>query len=90
MLAGLAPIARDSGDSPGTAISRGGRAARANRPLHGRPLGGPLQPAAQGVLRTPHRHGKKAKVALTAVMRKLVLLANTLVREDRLWQPNHA
>ena len=29
-------------------------------------------------------------VALTAVMRKLIILANTLVREDRLWQPNHA
>jgi transposase len=31
--------------------------------------------------------GKKPKVALTAVMRKLVVLANTLIREDRLWQP---
>ena len=31
--------------------------------------------------------GKKPKVALTAVMRKLVVLANTLLREDRPWQP---
>ncbi|MCH8239370.1 MAG: transposase [Proteobacteria bacterium] len=31
--------------------------------------------------------GKKTKVALTAVMRKLVILANTLIKEDRLWQP---
>jgi transposase len=31
--------------------------------------------------------GKKPKVALTAVMRKLVVLANTLLRQDRLWQP---
>ncbi|MGH6862781.1 MAG: hypothetical protein ACRECN_00650 [Methylocella sp.] len=29
-------------------------------------------------------------VALTAVMRKLIIPANTLVREDRLWQPNPA
>ena len=35
-------------------------------------------------------NGKKTKVALTAVMRKLVILANTLVHEDRLWEPNHA
>jgi transposase len=34
--------------------------------------------------------GKLAKVAITAVMRKMLVLANTLVCEDRLWQPNHA
>jgi transposase len=34
--------------------------------------------------------GKAPKVALTAVMRKLVRLANTLIREDRLWTPKHA
>ena len=34
--------------------------------------------------------GKAAKVALTAVMRKLVILANTLIREDRHWQPKWA
>ena len=32
--------------------------------------------------------GKPGKVALTAVMRKLAVLANTLVREDRLWAPS--
>ncbi len=34
--------------------------------------------------------GKPAKPALTAVMRKLVLLANTLIRKDRYWTPQHA
>jgi hypothetical protein len=34
-------------------------------------------------------NGKAAKLAHTAVMRKLVVLANTLVREDRLWQSIH-
>ena len=29
--------------------------------------------------------GKPAKVALTALMRKLIELANTLVKADRLW-----
>ena len=29
--------------------------------------------------------GKAPKLALTAVMRKLLLLANTLIREDRHW-----
>ncbi|HUE45103.1 MAG TPA: IS110 family transposase, partial [Aestuariivirgaceae bacterium] len=31
--------------------------------------------------------GKKPKVALTAVMRKLLVLANTLISQGRLWQP---
>jgi transposase len=31
--------------------------------------------------------GKPAKVIITAVMRNLLVLANTLLAEDRLWQP---
>ena len=30
--------------------------------------------------------GKPAKVALTATIRKLAILANTLIKEDRQWQ----
>ena len=33
------------------------------------------------------KRGKKPKVALTAVMRKLVILANTLIAENRSWSP---
>ena len=29
--------------------------------------------------------GKAKKIALTAVMRKLIVLANTLLKEDRKW-----
>jgi transposase len=31
--------------------------------------------------------GKPFKVAITATMRKLLVLANTFVREDRAWSP---
>ena len=31
--------------------------------------------------------GKPAKVALTAVMRKLIILANALLKADRTWTP---
>ncbi len=31
--------------------------------------------------------GKLAKVALTAVMRKLIVLANALLKDDRTWSP---
>jgi len=34
--------------------------------------------------------GKAAKVALVAVMRKLAILANTLIAEDRKWSPQPA
>jgi len=30
--------------------------------------------------------GKPSKVALVAIMRKLLILANTLVKENRLWE----
>ena len=34
--------------------------------------------------------GKAAKVALTAVMRKLILLANALLKANRRWTPKPA
>ena len=34
--------------------------------------------------------GKPAKVALTAVMRKLILLANALLKANRTWTPKPA
>jgi transposase len=34
--------------------------------------------------------GKPAKVALTAVKRKLILLANTLLKANRRWTPKPA
>lgn len=34
--------------------------------------------------------GKPPKVAITAVMRKLIVLANALLRKNRKWQPKHA
>ncbi|WP_284539048.1 transposase, partial [Pleomorphomonas sp. T1.2MG-36] len=34
--------------------------------------------------------GKPAKVALTAIMRKLVVLANALLKAGRTWAPKNA
>ena len=31
--------------------------------------------------------GKPPKVALTAIMRKLIILANALIRDARIWSP---
>jgi transposase len=34
--------------------------------------------------------GKAPKVAITAIMRKLLILANALLRDRRTWSPRHA
>ena len=34
--------------------------------------------------------GKPPKLALTAIMRKLVILANALIRDGRKWSPKFA
>ena len=33
--------------------------------------------------------GKPAKLALTAIMRKLIVLANALLKANRRWAPKH-
>lgn len=85
LLVGLAPIARDSGESSGKRHIRGGRgglrtalympavSARTHNP--------PLKQFYDRLIAA----GKEGKVAITAVMRKLVVIANTLIREDRPW-----
>ena len=90
MIVGLAPIACDSGQHAGAREIRGGRE-------HVRTaLYMPANSAAQHNpdIKTFYdrliSRGKLPKVAITAAMRKLVILANTLVRENRLWQPRHA
>lgn len=84
-LAGLAPIARESGNATGRRFIQGGRhavrrllympalaAIRCNRDM-------------QHTYQTLTQRGKPGKVALTAVMRKLIILANALIQQDRMW-----
>lgn len=87
-LAGLAPMTRQSGQWHGKAAIKGGRkvlrdalympAVAAAR--HNPDLSRQYQDMTAG--------GKPAKVALTALMRKLIELANALIKADRLWAPN--
>jgi transposase len=89
MIAGLAPIARDSGEHNGPRHIRGGRAHVRKALYMAAVSAARFNPALKLFYSRLIAAGKKPKVALTAVMRKLVVLANTLVREDRPWQPNH-
>lgn len=86
-LVGLAPVACDSGDKKGQRHIRGGRA-HLRTPLYMAAVAAArCNPELATFYKRLRDNGKAAKVALTALMRKLVVLANTLVREDRLWQP---
>jgi transposase len=84
-LAGLAPFARDSGPSRNHRSIRGGRA-ELRRYLYLAALAASrYNPDLKRFYQHLRANGKPAKLALTAVARKLIVLANTLVAEDRLW-----
>lgn len=86
-LAGVAPFARDSGDSNGLRRIRGGRKSVRNALYMAALSAVRANPALNTFYKRLRDNGKKPKVALTAIMRKLIVLANTLIREDRLWKP---
>ena len=84
-LVGLAPVANDSGQTRGKRSIRGGRA---------RPRQALYMPALNAIRFNPEfkakyqamiRAGKPAKVAIVAIMRKLLILANALIRDKRKW-----
>jgi len=86
-LAGVAPMNRDSG------IMRGKRTIRGGRPhvrhlLYMCAVSSSQRDTLMGnFYRRLVKQGKHPKVALTATARKLVIIANTLITEDRHWQP---
>ena len=93
LLAGLAPIADQSGERNGVRVIWGGRAA-VRRILYLAALSAArYDPAMRAFFSRLIANGKSKKVALIAVARKLVVLANTLVGENRtyaLLAPNRA
>lgn len=87
LLAGLAPIARDSGDANGQRHIKGGRMTLRNALYMASLSAARANPSLKAFYQHLRAKGKKPKVALTAVMRKLIILANILIKEDRQWQP---
>lgn len=85
-LAGVAPMNWDSGSKNGKRMIRGGRK-HVRNVLYMCAVTSIGKPNALG--KTYHNlvtRGKSPKVALTAVMRKLIIIANTLITENRMWQ----
>ena len=89
-LAGLAPHPNQSGASLGRNQIAGGRpcvrAALYMAALSAARFDAQLRLG----YKTMRQEGKPAKVALIAVARKIVTLANTLIKTDRLYDPNFA
>lgn len=86
-LAGLAPFADDSGPRQGQRRIRGGRA-DLRKALYMAALAAiRCNPDLKRFYQRLRASGKSAKQALIAVARKLVVLANTLVTQNRCWTP---
>jgi transposase len=88
LLAGVAPIADQSGKREGVRVVWGGRPA-VRRALYLAALSAATHnPGMKVFYQRLIAKGKAAKQALIAVARKLIVLANTLIAEDRTWQPS--
>jgi transposase len=89
-LAGLAPYADDSGRRRGCRHIAGGRSVVRNVLYMAALSAARYNPTLRAFKERLVRAGKKAKVILTALARKLVVLANAVLRTGRRWDPNFA
>jgi transposase len=89
-LAGLAPIARQSGRWTGRAFIRGGRASVRQALYMPALVATRFNPDLKAKYDQLRAAGKPAKVAITALMRKLIVLANALLKARRPWAPKLA
>jgi transposase len=87
LLCGLAPLADDSGKRQGQRHIRGGRAGVRSALYMAALSAARYNPDLKATYDRLIAKGKAAKLALTAVMRKLVVLANTLITQNRNWTP---
>jgi len=89
-LVGLAPFADDSGSRQGGRHIRGGRAP-VRRALYLAALSAVVHnPALRAFKERLAARGKKAKVILTAVARKLLVIANAIIRSGQPWRATGA
>ena len=89
-LSGLAPITRQSGRWRGKSCIQGGRAQLRQALYMPALVAIRFNPPLKAKYVALRQAGKPAKVAIVAVMRKLMVLANALLRDNRLWTPERA
>lgn len=89
-LTGLAPMTQQSGKWRGKASIQGGRKQLRDALCMPALVAVKHNPDMRKKYQSMIKQGKPQKVALTAIMRKLIELANTLVKADREWVQNGA
>jgi transposase len=89
-LAGLAPAARQSGRWTGRAFIRGGRAAIRQAVYMPALVAIRFNPDTKAKYKQLMNAGKPSKVAVIAIMRKLIVLTNALLKANRSWAPKPA
>jgi transposase len=87
-LAGLAPITRESGGWKGRSRIQGGRASLRCGLYMPALVALRINPDLRRKYQDLKDAGKPSKVAIAAIMRKLIVLANALIRDNRKWSPN--
>ena len=86
-LLGVAPYDNQGGGSAGQRRIRGGRRHPRNLLYMAALVASRCHPACKALYDRLVAKGRKPKVALVAVMRKLVTLLDALLRGNRTWQP---
>jgi transposase len=89
-LAGLAPITRQSGNWKGKSFIQGGRATLRQALYMPALVAIRFNPPLKAKYLALRAAGKPAKVAIVAIMRKLLIIANALLRDSRVWTPELA
>ena len=87
-LTGLAPMTRQSGKWRGKATIQGGRKQLRDALYMPALVATRHNPDMREKYKAMIKQGKPQKVALTAIMRRLIEFANTLVKADREWVQN--
>jgi transposase len=89
-LVGVAPFNRDSGRSRGRRYIRGGRASLRASLYMGALVAARHNPVLRAYYQRLRGAGKPGKVALVAVMRKLLTIVNAMMKHQLKWQPQSA
>jgi transposase len=89
-LVGVAPFNRDSGRWRGKRTTWGGRAAVRSKLYMAALSASRHNPVIRAFYGRLIEAGKPKKVALTACMRKLIVILNAMVKTGTLWDPNYA
>ena len=86
-LAGLAPFNRESGQWKGKSFIGAGRKFLRNALYMPALVACRFNPDFKRKYDQLIKAGKPPKVAITAIMRKMIILANTLIKNKRMWKP---